>query len=166
MELELEIKVPGLDYDRSLPEGVLFVNYMVIEEPEYGIFFTDLFGNQAFQRWNDIHKVGMDSLVSYLVMASMIKTLENSSTTSTPIVDKIDKFEQLIIDGKVSLVDDEKRVGFDMNSLLKQWRDTYENADYDYDPYDDDMYEGHEVPDKIQSICDNLDIKVRGRKKK
>nr|GFB51925.1 hypothetical protein [Tanacetum cinerariifolium] len=51
MELEREIKVPGLDYDRSLPE--------------------------AFQRWNDIHKVEVDSLVSYLVMASMIKTLEN-----------------------------------------------------------------------------------------
>ncbi|GJW10170.1 hypothetical protein Tco_1575997 [Tanacetum coccineum] len=59
-----------------------------------------------------------------------------------------------------------ERVGFDNNSLLEQWRDTYENVDYDYDPYDDDMYEGHEISDKIQSICDNLDIKVRGRKKK
>ncbi|GJX77515.1 retrovirus-related pol polyprotein from transposon TNT 1-94 [Tanacetum coccineum] len=29
---------------------------MVIEEPEYGIFFIDVFGDQAFQRWNDIHK--------------------------------------------------------------------------------------------------------------
>ncbi|GJS46190.1 hypothetical protein Tco_0596311 [Tanacetum coccineum] len=52
------------------------------------------------------------------------------------------------------------RVGFGTNSLLEQWRDTYENADYDYDPYDDDMYEGQKIPDKIQSICDNLDIKV------
>ncbi|GKC37650.1 hypothetical protein Tco_1050034, partial [Tanacetum coccineum] len=43
---------------------------------------------------------------------------------------------------------------------------TYENADYDYDPYDDDMYKGQEIPDKIQSICDHLDITVRGRKKK
>nr|GEZ34178.1 copia protein [Tanacetum cinerariifolium] len=51
---------------------------MVIEELEYGIFFTDLFGDQAFQRWNDIHNVGMDYLVSYLVMASMIKTSENA----------------------------------------------------------------------------------------
>ncbi|GKC59397.1 hypothetical protein Tco_1086995 [Tanacetum coccineum] len=50
--------------------------------------------------------------------------------------------------------------------LLEQWRDTYENADYDYDPYDDDMYEGQEIPDNVQSICDNLDIKLRGRKKK
>ncbi|GKA11617.1 hypothetical protein Tco_0691163 [Tanacetum coccineum] len=51
MELEPEIKVPGLECNRSLPE--------------------------AFQRWNDIHKVRVDSLVSYLVMASIIKTSEN-----------------------------------------------------------------------------------------
>ncbi|GKC79052.1 hypothetical protein Tco_1129826 [Tanacetum coccineum] len=76
--LEPEIKVHGLECSRSLPEGVPFVNNMVIEEPDYGIFFTDVFGDQAFQRWNDIHKVGIDSLVSYLVMASMIMTLENA----------------------------------------------------------------------------------------
>ncbi|GJU76229.1 hypothetical protein Tco_1273299 [Tanacetum coccineum] len=29
-------------------------------------------------RWNDIHKVGVDSHVSYLVMASMVKTEENA----------------------------------------------------------------------------------------
>ncbi|GJS16167.1 hypothetical protein Tco_0410639 [Tanacetum coccineum] len=38
IELELEVKVPGLECNRSLPEGVPFVNNMVIEEPEYGIF--------------------------------------------------------------------------------------------------------------------------------
>ncbi|GJY63266.1 retrotransposon protein, putative, ty1-copia subclass [Tanacetum coccineum] len=124
--------------------------------------------------------------------------VESSSTSTTLIVDKIGKFEKLIIDGKVILVDDKgepvrkvdysrdhdsedevasvdndmarfmasKKVGFGTNSLLEQWRDTYENDDYDYDPYDDDMNEGQEIPDKIQAICDNLDIKVRGRKKK
>ncbi|GJZ80870.1 hypothetical protein Tco_0645864 [Tanacetum coccineum] len=101
------------------------------------------------------------------------------------------KVEKLIIDGKVTLVDDEgepmrkvdypgdhdsedevasvdndmarsmasEKFGFGNTSLLEQWRDTYENGDYDYDPYDDDMYEGQEIPDKIQAICDNLDIK-------
>ncbi|GKB49088.1 hypothetical protein Tco_0899841 [Tanacetum coccineum] len=54
MELKPKIKVSGLECNRSLPEGVPFVNNMVIEEPEYGIFFIDVF-----------------------VMASMIKTLEN-----------------------------------------------------------------------------------------
>ncbi|GJW13120.1 reverse transcriptase domain-containing protein [Tanacetum coccineum] len=117
--------------------------------------------------------------------------VETSSTSTTPIDDKTRKLEKLIIDGKVTLVDDEgkplkkvdypgdhdsedevesvdndmshflalERGGFGTNSLLEQWRDTYENVDYDYDPYDDDMNEGEEIPDKIQSICDNLDIK-------
>ncbi|GKD79075.1 hypothetical protein Tco_1341696 [Tanacetum coccineum] len=78
MELKAEIKVCGLKCNRSLPEGVPFVNNMVIEEPEYEIFFTDVFGDQAFQRRNDIHKVGVDYLVSYLVIASIIKTSENA----------------------------------------------------------------------------------------
>ncbi|GJW42861.1 UBN2 domain-containing protein [Tanacetum coccineum] len=55
-----------------------------------------------------------------------------------------------------------ERVGFGTKSLLEQWRDSYENGDYDEDPYDDDMYEGQDIPDKIQNICDNLDIRARG----
>nr|GEV18224.1 hypothetical protein [Tanacetum cinerariifolium] len=53
-----------------------------------------------------------------------------------------------------------EKVGFCTNSLLEQWRDTYENDEYDYDPYIDDMYDGKKITDKIQAICDNLDIKV------
>nr|GEV76928.1 hypothetical protein [Tanacetum cinerariifolium] len=125
-------------------------------------------------------------------------TIRVDSTNITPIIDKIDKFEKLIIDEKVSLTDDEgkplkmvdyrcdhdsedevkpidneiddflasERVGFGTNSLLKQWMDTCENVDYDYDPFDDNMYKGQEIPDNLQSICDKLDIKLRGRKKK
>nr|GEU51644.1 hypothetical protein [Tanacetum cinerariifolium] len=72
-----------------------------------------------------------------------------SSTTTTHIVDKI---EILIIDVKVTLVNDEGK------PLEKG---TYKNDDYDFDPYDDDMYEGQDIPDKIQAIYDNLNIKVR-----
>ncbi|GJZ82405.1 hypothetical protein Tco_0647578 [Tanacetum coccineum] len=32
----------------------------------------------AFQRWNDIHKVGVDSLLSYMVISSMVNTEENA----------------------------------------------------------------------------------------
>ncbi|GJY94546.1 hypothetical protein Tco_0510907 [Tanacetum coccineum] len=78
MELEPEIKIPGLECNQALPENFLFVNNMVIEEPEYGIFFTDEFGDQAFQRWSDINKVGMEALVSYLVAASMVQSPENA----------------------------------------------------------------------------------------
>ncbi|GJR79575.1 hypothetical protein Tco_0150360 [Tanacetum coccineum] len=128
----------------------------------------------------------------------MEKNVETSSTSTTPIVEKIGKFEKLIIDGKITLVDDDGKplkkvdypgdhdsedkvesvdndmtrsmasemVGFGTQSLLEQWRDSYENGDYDEDPYDNDMYEGQDLPDKLQEICDNLDIKVRGHRKK
>ncbi|GJW23793.1 hypothetical protein Tco_0034415 [Tanacetum coccineum] len=59
-----------------------------------------------------------------------------------------------------------ERVGFGTKSLLEQLSDSYENGDYDEDPYDDDIYEGQDLPDKIQDICDNLDNRVRGRRKK
>ncbi|GJT80230.1 hypothetical protein Tco_1054572 [Tanacetum coccineum] len=55
IELEPEVKVPGLECNRSFPEGVPFVNNM-----------------------DDIHKVIMESLVSYLVMTLMVKTEENA----------------------------------------------------------------------------------------
>nr|GEW62962.1 early nodulin-like protein 1 [Tanacetum cinerariifolium] len=51
------------------------------------------------------------------------------------------------------------------NSLLEQWSDSYPDND-DFDPYDDDMYENHDMSEHLQSICDDLDITVRGRKKK
>ncbi|GJX09755.1 hypothetical protein Tco_0199614 [Tanacetum coccineum] len=73
-----EVKVPGFICNWSLPEGVPFANNMVIEEPEYGIFFTDVFGDQAFKIWNDIHKVRVDLLYQTCVMASMVKTEENA----------------------------------------------------------------------------------------
>ncbi|GJR03390.1 hypothetical protein Tco_0526374 [Tanacetum coccineum] len=50
MKLEPETRIPGLECNQALPENVLFINNMVIEEPEYVIFFTDEFGDQAFQR--------------------------------------------------------------------------------------------------------------------
>ncbi|GJX08500.1 zinc finger protein ZAT5-like protein [Tanacetum coccineum] len=55
--------------------------------------------------------------------------------------------------------------GYGTNSLLEQWRDSYPDND-DYDPYDDDMYENHDLSEHLQSIYDDLDITVRGRKKK
>ncbi|GJT40999.1 hypothetical protein Tco_0940864 [Tanacetum coccineum] len=95
------------------------------------------------------------------------RNVETSSTSTTPIVKKIRKTEKLIIDEKVSLVDDDgkplkkvdypgdhdsedevesvdndmarsmasERVGFGTQSLLEQWRNSYENGDYDEDPY-------------------------------
>nr|GEU88252.1 zinc knuckle CX2CX4HX4C [Tanacetum cinerariifolium] len=92
------------------------------------------------------------------------------SQSTALIIEKIDKIEKLIIEGKVIFVDDEEKLLkkdlYGTNSLLKQWKESYENDNYDYDPYDDDMYEDLEFLDKLQSICDNLDIKASGGKKK
>ncbi|GJV51616.1 reverse transcriptase domain-containing protein [Tanacetum coccineum] len=129
---------------------------------------------------------------------SSFMNVDNSSSGTTPIIEKIGKFEDLLTSGQAILVDkvnnplknvefpgeydseDEvasfdndtarsmtyKKVGFGIQILLKQWRDSYGNGDYDDDPYDDDMYEGQDLFHELQAICDNLDIRVRGRKKK
>ncbi|GJT57898.1 hypothetical protein Tco_0992952, partial [Tanacetum coccineum] len=78
MELKPETRIPGLEYNRALPENVMFINNIVIEETEYGILFIDEFGDQAFQRWSDIDKVGMEALMSYLVATSMVKSTKNA----------------------------------------------------------------------------------------
>nr|GEW88248.1 protein kinase-like domain, concanavalin A-like lectin/glucanase domain protein [Tanacetum cinerariifolium] len=35
-------------------------------------------------------------------------------------------------------------------------------VDDDYDPYDDDLYDGYDMSDNLQVVCDDLDIKVLG----
>ncbi|GJX27418.1 hypothetical protein Tco_0233714, partial [Tanacetum coccineum] len=57
-----------------------------------------------------------------------------------------------------------KGFGYSPKSLLDQWRKTV--VDNEYDPYVDDMYKGQDIPGNIQTICDNLDMKACGRKKK
>ncbi|GJX10313.1 hypothetical protein Tco_0200172 [Tanacetum coccineum] len=42
-----------------------------------------------------------------------------------------------------------KKDGYGTQSLLEQWKESYVNDDYEYDPYNDDMYEGQEFPDKL-----------------
>nr|GEW85360.1 hypothetical protein [Tanacetum cinerariifolium] len=111
---------------------------------------------------------------------------KSSSPSTIPIIEKINKMENIIIFWKASLVDNEgkplrkvdddsedevasddnemasflaKKDGYGTQSLLEQWKDSHELDDYEYDPYDDDMYEGHEIPEMLQAFCDNLDIK-------
>ncbi|GJR82227.1 hypothetical protein Tco_0153012 [Tanacetum coccineum] len=131
-------------------------------------------------------------------IGSSFINVNNSSTGTTRIINKIRKFEELITSGQAILMDEagnplkkvkfpgdydsedevasvdndmvrsmaSERVDFDTQSLLEQWRDSYGNGDYDEDLYDDDMYEGQDLPQELQAICDNLDIQVRGHKKK
>nr|GEZ24510.1 hypothetical protein [Tanacetum cinerariifolium] len=59
------------------------------------------------------------------------------------------------------------RVGYGTKSLLEQWNESYENADYDYDHYDNDMYVGQEFPNNLHAICDItiscFEVKIRNR---
>ncbi|GKB28439.1 hypothetical protein Tco_0867840, partial [Tanacetum coccineum] len=118
----------------------------------------------------------------------------HGSSSNTPIIDKINKLERQMLDSKlclwmmtgtrlflqviwiVEVVFDEtanlmastsfkgeSHIGYVTNSSLEQWRET---RDDDYDTYDDDLYESHDMSDHLQAICDDLDITVRGRKKK
>nr|GEX32377.1 retrotransposon protein, putative, Ty3-gypsy subclass [Tanacetum cinerariifolium] len=125
--------------------------------------------------------------------------LAHGSSNNTPIIDKINKLECQILDGKYILVDDdgnplvpmgnvdsESEVdvvfdktanviastsfkggsdrGYDTNSMLEQWRET--EQDDDYDLYNDDFYESHDMSDHLKAICDDLDITICGRRKK
>ncbi|GJU11469.1 hypothetical protein Tco_1133865 [Tanacetum coccineum] len=153
---------------------------------------------QVFRQVSKKNNVSTSSNKKKNVKPTIEVSNSNPSTRTTPIDVKIDRMERLIIDGNVTLVDDEgkplkkvdssgdydsedevalvdndmenflasEKVGYGTHSLLEQWTDSYVNGDYDFDPYDDDMYEGQDIPDKIQDICDNFDIKVRDRRKK
>nr|GEY65588.1 hypothetical protein [Tanacetum cinerariifolium] len=74
------------------------------------------------------------------------------SSSNTVIIDKMDRLERQTLDGKLMFVDD------DGNCLFLR--------DDDYDPYYEDLSESHDMSHHLQAICDNVDIRVRGRKKK
>nr|GEW98704.1 hypothetical protein [Tanacetum cinerariifolium] len=77
---------------------------------------------------------------------------------NTPIGEKIDKIKRQTCKGKLRLLDN------DGNPLVTT--DGFLPDNDDYDPYDDDIYENHDLSEHLQSICDDLDITVRGRRKK
>nr|GEW49943.1 hypothetical protein [Tanacetum cinerariifolium] len=90
--------------------------------------------------------------------------VRTSSTSTTPIVEKIDKIEKLIINGKCTIVDDEGKLlkkfvsTFDYDS-----EDEFESLDTKWQVFSLQRRIAMEIPDNIHSICDNFDINVRGR---
>nr|GEZ96035.1 hypothetical protein [Tanacetum cinerariifolium] len=100
-----------------------------------------------------------------------LRLLDNDGNpqVSTGIVES-DSEVEVVFDETVNLRistsgKDRSDKGYGTNSLLEQWSDSYPDNDV-YDAYDDDMYENHDLSEHLQSICDDLDIMVRGRKKK
>ncbi|GJY25186.1 hypothetical protein Tco_0399912 [Tanacetum coccineum] len=57
MDLEHETYIAGLCCNRTLPEGVKFKKNKVIEKPEHGLFFIDVFADPSFQRVSDIERL-------------------------------------------------------------------------------------------------------------
>ncbi|GJY25017.1 hypothetical protein Tco_0399743 [Tanacetum coccineum] len=81
--------------------------------------------------------------------------------SNTPIGAKINKIEQKIGEGKLRLLDNDRNslvpTGIMESDSEVELRDSYPDND-DYDPYDDDIYENHDLSEQLQSICDDLDI--------
>nr|GEY28108.1 hypothetical protein [Tanacetum cinerariifolium] len=134
---------------------------LVVNDEEFGTNEETLnFASQeANSRGSTVEKLIIDEKVTLLVdEGKPLKKVVFSSDYDS--------------DDEVASIDNEmanffaKKDGNGTQSFLKQWKESYENDDYEYDPYDDNMYEGQEIPDKIQAIYDNLDIKVMGHKKK
>nr|GEV90794.1 hypothetical protein [Tanacetum cinerariifolium] len=97
---------------------------------------------------------------------SSFMNVNNSSTSTTPIIDKIKKFKELLTSGQAIFMDEAgnplKNVEYPGDYDSEDERVSYGNGDYDEDLYNDDIYEGQDLPQEIQAICDNLDIRVRG----
>ena len=54
------------------------MNNWVIKQPERGLFFTDEYGDPAFQRWADIDQAGIKAMLGYFLMANPIKNEANA----------------------------------------------------------------------------------------
>nr|GEW51136.1 integrase, catalytic region, zinc finger, CCHC-type, peptidase aspartic, catalytic [Tanacetum cinerariifolium] len=126
----------------------------------------------GFKQTNKCFNLFLKSLLPTLAEKRRIMQSLLKSPSTTSIIEKINKIENLIIDGRVTLVDDEgkhlgkvtypcnydsedevasvdnemasflaKMNGYGTQSWLKQCKESYENDDYEYSSYDDDMYE-------------------------
>nr|GEW72365.1 hypothetical protein [Tanacetum cinerariifolium] len=100
---------------------------------------------------------------SPLIIDGMATLVDDDDKLLTMVVSSSDhdsEDEVASVDNDMANFLASKDVGYGTNSLLEQWKESYGGGEYDYDPYDDDIYEGQDIPDKIKDICDNLDIKV------
>nr|GEU55719.1 hypothetical protein [Tanacetum cinerariifolium] len=92
-------------------------------------------------------------------------TIEVSNSNPFDVLNSVNNDGEF---GKLSLLDDDGNplvpTGM-VKSDSEVEMDSYPDND-DYDPYDDDMYDNHDMSEHLQSICDDLDITIRGRKKK
>nr|GEU81051.1 hypothetical protein [Tanacetum cinerariifolium] len=119
---------------------------------------TNLVNNRATSSGSSFMNIDNDGEFTSITPIVPTGIVESDSEMDV-VFDKTDNLRILTSDKDGS----DKAYG--TNSLLEQCRDSYPDND-DYDSYDDDMYENHDLSEHLQSICDDLDITVLGRKKK
>ncbi|GJW34859.1 hypothetical protein Tco_0057779 [Tanacetum coccineum] len=102
------------------------------------------------------------------------KPTSNSSGNKKNVVEPTKEVSNSNTFDVLNLVDNDEELGtnrWTSNLIIRvimivRMRDSYENGNYDEDPYDNDMNEGQDPPNKLKEICDNLDIGVRDHMKK
>ncbi|GJY27378.1 retrovirus-related pol polyprotein from transposon TNT 1-94 [Tanacetum coccineum] len=97
-------------------------------------------GNGTFSLSNSFKVLNVDDPANVEVESSnkaSTSSVQEEGQSATPLVEKINMFEKHILEGPCVLVDDASK-------LVKGW-EAYGNAEYGYDPYVDDLYEGQEI---------------------
>ncbi|GJV82442.1 zinc finger BED domain-containing protein RICESLEEPER 2-like protein [Tanacetum coccineum] len=107
---------------------------------------------------------GSSVIATKLDTPLMLDSYASNILSATPIAERIDKLERKMIDGKLMLVDNDgkpqSKVACTVNAnsdsevediLLEQWRET--KVDDDYEPYDDDLYDAHDISEKLLALC-------------
>ncbi|GKD77676.1 hypothetical protein Tco_1340297, partial [Tanacetum coccineum] len=101
-------------------------------------------GNGTFSLSNSFEDLNVENSVSEEVeMGNKASTssVQEKGQSSTPL-DSEDEIESVDNEMASYLALKPSGIGYGTKSLLEQWRETYVNDDYD--PYDDDMYEGQD----------------------
>ncbi|GJY16320.1 hypothetical protein Tco_0386742 [Tanacetum coccineum] len=120
-------------------------------------------GNGTFSLSNSFEALNIDNTVTNEVNSggnTSKSGVHEEGKISTPLVEKINMFEQQLLAGNVCFwmmrfpCFKTIRVGYGTNSLLEQWRKTYGKADYDYEPYDDDMHKGQEICVELKDLIE------------
>nr|GEW66991.1 hypothetical protein [Tanacetum cinerariifolium]GEW80839.1 hypothetical protein [Tanacetum cinerariifolium] len=128
------------------------------------VFRQEVSNSNPFDALNSIENdddLGINGGISQSVGKGSLNVAYGNVDSESEVEVVFDKTANLM--ASTSFKGDSER-SYGTNSLLKQWRLT--KRDDDYDPYDDDLYENHDMFDHLQAICDDLDITVRDRKKK
>ncbi|GJS51780.1 hypothetical protein Tco_0625142 [Tanacetum coccineum] len=99
---------------------------------------------------------------------SLFLNVNSGSPSTTPVIEKIVKIKKLIIVRKVTLVDDEviplENVAYSGDYDSEDEVSSVDNEMASFASWRRRM--AMDIREKLQAICDDLDIKVRGRKKK